>query len=103
VDLYFSQYHGAGTEMMRDIKFARADRQPCVVCGHPTGDCATETSNPTHIIGFDVAGQNKTPLVFLEEDVWEERAITPYTKARVLVYKKGQSIGRDEAQRLGLI
>lgn len=103
MDLYFSQHHGNSAEIMRDIKFARADRQPCIVCGHPTGDCATETSNPTHVIGLDVAGKSKTPLVFLEEDVWEERAITPYTRARVLVYKKGQSIGRDEAQRLGLI
>lgn len=88
---------------MNDIKFARADRSPCPVCGHPTGDCAAETSAPAHIIGFDVAGEKQTPLIFLEEDVWEERPITPYTKARVLVYRKGQSIGHDEAKRLGLI
>jgi hypothetical protein len=103
MDLYFSQHLGSRDDIYRDIKFSRADRQPCLVCGHPTGDCSTDTSNPTHVIGFDVAGKDNTPLIFLEEDVWEERAITPYTRARVLVYKKGQSIGHDEAKRLGLI
>jgi hypothetical protein len=103
MDLYFSQHLYSRDDVSRDIKFLRADRQPCLVCGHPTGDCSTDTSNPTHVIGFDVAGKDNTPLIFLEEDVWEERSITPYTKARVLVYKKGQSIGHDEAKRLGLI
>jgi hypothetical protein len=103
MDLYFSEYLGSRDGVSRDIKFSRADRQACPVCGHPTGDCTSGNSNPTHIIGFDVAGDGNTPLIFVEEDVWEERAITPYTTARVLIYKRGQSIGHDEAKRLGLI
>lgn len=86
------------------VRISPADRQPCPVCGHPTGDCVSGDSvTPVRIIGFatDLNG-NEVPLHFVEEEVWEERQITPYTKARVLVYKRGDKITLSEAQRLGL-
>ena len=86
-----------------DITIMHADRRPCIVCGHPTGDCATEHSQPTHISGVGAFKSIDDTLKHLvEEDIWEEKPITPYTKARVLVYKKGASISQDEAKRLGL-
>jgi hypothetical protein len=87
------------------IRVSPADRQPCPVCGHPTGDCVSSESNPpARIIGFatDLQG-NEVPLHFVEEEVWEERQITPYTKARVLLYKRGDKITLSEAKRLGLL
>lgn len=103
VDLYFSEYHGIGGSGLDGIRLSKADRKPCPVCGHPTGDCASEISNPTHVIGFSSLDSKSAVQVFLEEDVWEERQITPFTSAKVLLYKKGQSISQEEAQRLGLI
>lgn len=103
MDLYFSQYHGIINTGIDGLRILRADRQPCLICGHPTGDC-TDGTPPKHIIGFDSSLTEGSGLtVFVEEDIWEERAITPYTKARVLVYKKGDSISQDEAKRLGLL
>lgn len=103
IDLYFSEYHGVKNAGLEGIKISRADRNPCPVCGHPTGDCSTDTSNPTHVIGFGFPGSKSAVQFFLEEDVWEERQITPFTSAKVLLYKKGESISQEEAQRLGLI
>jgi hypothetical protein len=103
MDLYFSQYLGVANAGMDGLRILRADRQPCPVCGHPTGDCS-DGQPPKHIIGFDSSTSEGGGLtVFVEEDIWEEKPITPYTKARVLVYKKGESISQDEAKRLGLL
>jgi hypothetical protein len=103
MDLYFSQHHGIISSGFDGLRISKADRQPCPVCGHPTGDC-TDGTPPKHVIGFDSSTSNNGGLtIFVEEDIWEERPITPYTKARVLVYKKGASISQDEAKRLGLL
>jgi len=103
MDLYFSEYHGISNSGIDGIRISRADRQACPVCGHPTGDC-TDGTPPKHIIGFDASSSGGGGItVFVEEDIWEEKPITPYTKARVLVYKKGENISQDEAKRLGLL
>ena len=101
-NLYFSSYLEKGYQF-QDITVVGADRQPCPVCGHPTGDCKGEQA-PSHIIGFDAkGGATSSPMHFVEEDIWAERQITPYTKARVLLYKKGDKISHDEAVKLGLL
>jgi hypothetical protein len=86
------------------IRISPADRMPCPVCGHPTGDCSSsDATTPARIIGFETDLQgNEVPLHFVEEEVWEERQITPYTKARVLLYRRGDKITLSEAKRLGL-
>lgn len=100
--LYFSSYLEQG-HRFQDITIVAADRQPCLVCGHPTGDCTGETALD-HIIGFDKkSGATSSPKHFVEEDVWAEKQITPYTKARVLLYKQGDQIPHDEAVKLGLL
>ena len=100
--LYFSSYLEQG-HRFQDITIIPADRQPCPVCGHPTGDCSGEIPLD-HIIGFDKkGGATQSPKHFVEEDVWAERQITPYTKARVLIYKKGDQLPHDEAVKLGLL
>jgi hypothetical protein len=103
IDLYFSTYHGLVDSRSDEYRIARADRQPCPVCGHPTGDCVSDAVSPAHIIGFSSPTSKSAVQIFLEDDVWEERQITPFTKAKVLLYKKGQSIPQEEAERLGLI
>jgi hypothetical protein len=38
----------------------------------------------------------------IEEDIYEERQITPFNKIKVLVHRKGKSITLREAEKLGL-
>jgi hypothetical protein len=103
---YNSSFSSFGNSYGIDgIRILPADRQPCPVCGHPTGDCATtEKDTPVRIIGFETDLEGKeVPLHYVEEEVWEEKQITPYTKARVLLYKRGDKITLSEAKRLGLL
>lgn len=87
-----------------DVQIIRADRSACIICGHPTGDCATETSKPSHISGVGAFKSIDVKLVHVvEEDIWEERQINPYHTARVLVYRKGREISHERAQELGLL
>lgn len=85
-----------------DIEISMADRQPCPVCGHPTGDCTSETTElpKTKLLG----PMNSTePLILVEEDFTEERNLTPYTKTRVLIHSKGSYITLSRARELGLM
>lgn len=91
-----------GTRRLGDIEIATADRKPCPVCGHPTGDCASDsaekpaTKMPSQINGLE-------PMVLVEQDIAEERQITPYTKSQVLIHRKGSYIPLSKARELGLV
>lgn len=85
------------------VRFVKADRQPCIVCGHPTGDCASDQSMPHHILGFGTIPSMEDKQEFLvEEDVVVERQITPFTTANVIIARKGQKIPLSKARELGL-
>lgn len=86
------------------ISIVRADRQPCPVCGHPTGDCAAKNSEPHHVIGMGIFKTIDQKLTFtVEENVYEERQINPFYKAKVILARKGQKISVDKARELGLL
>ena len=87
----------------REIPFAEASREPCPVCGHPTGDCAESSSAPDHVAGYnEIDSLIPTQTFLLEEDVFEEKQITPFTVAKVLKYPAGKYIPLEEARNLGL-
>lgn len=87
-----------------DLPVLRADRQPCIVCGHPTGDCTGETHPPVRILGVTNSETLKESAdVLIEEDIWDYAQITPFTKAKVLLYKKGQHVSYETAKELGII
>lgn len=91
-----------GSKKIGDIHVATADRKPCPVCGHPTGDCAgsdellPNTTMPSQMNGTE-------PMILVETDITEERAITPYTKSRVLIHRKGDYVPLSKARELGLV
>lgn len=86
------------------VRIVRADRRPCIVCNHPTGDCATEHSMPTHVIGIGIFNSlDKKLTVTVEEDIYEERQINPHYTAKVLLARAGQKISVDKARELGLL
>lgn len=89
--------------VLDDIRIVRATRQPCPVCGHPTGDCSEKGQKPAKIIGWGTIPSLVDEQDFLvEEDVVVERQITPYTKAKVIVAHAGQRIPLTKAKELGL-
>lgn len=94
----------SGQRRIGEYVISMADRQPCLVCGHLTGDCTGMSEKPDHIWGLGASPtleSNQTILV--EENIYEERQITPYTKSRVLLAAKGKQIPLARARELGLI
>lgn len=86
------------------IKVTGAQRSPCPVCGHPTGDCAGESGPPKTIFGYNTNSSFDQNLTFLvEEDVIETREIAPGLSTKRVVHKKGSQITFQRAKELGLI
>lgn len=92
------------TEIIAGVKFLRADRQPCLVCGHPTGDCKGESGPPHTIFGYNTNSTLDDNLTFyVEEDYVEEHEIAPGITTKTIVYRAGQHIPLQIAKELGLI
>lgn len=91
-------------EIINGVKFYRAKRSPCPVCGHPTGDCKGESESPKTIFGYSTNGElSDSVTFFLEEDYVETRQIAPGLSTRVIVHKKGTTIPLSRARELGLL
>jgi hypothetical protein len=88
-----------------DIPFSKADREPCIICGHPTGDCKDGNDKDAPVILFGstvIETMKERQLVLVEETVYGERQITPFTKSKVLLAKKGTYITVEKAIELGI-
>lgn len=98
-------YEGAFPEyLMPEVRLSKATREPCPVCGHPTGDCAGELPAPQRILGDNIPTKpTAPPTVLVPEDIYEERQITPYTRSRVLLAAAGTYVTADQAKELGLL
>jgi hypothetical protein len=103
---YDSQYNNSESSrrLFDDTTISGANREPCIVCGHPTGDCHGESAPLKGIAGFGVTESlKKVQTFYVEQDIYEERQITPFTKIKVLVHRAGKHIPYLEAEKLGLI
>jgi len=91
--------------LFNDFQIVRADRSPCPVCGHPTGDCTGEAQlEHKKIFGiglFESVDNSQTYTVL--EDIYTERQVTPLQSRKVIEYHKGQVIPLSTARQLGLI
>ena len=75
-------------------------REPCPVCGHPTGDCVGSASNDIKIIGASIFPSLKYDDIFIvEEDVWTEKPMVLGQEwhpgglsKKVRLFRKGQAI-----------
>lgn len=88
-----------------DYRILRADRQPCPICGHPTGDCNSQTPHKLDSMfgtGLFKSVDNEHK-VMVEETIYEERVIYGTSKIKVIKFKKGQMISIDEARENGLL
>lgn len=97
-------YDGAADYVFGDIPISRATRQPCMVCGHSTGDCTGTDHPPVRIIGADLYTNKalRDPGVLVPADIYDEVPLTPFTKTRVLIARAGSYIARDKAEKYGL-
>jgi hypothetical protein len=96
----------SGPEKLFDgVSIIRADRMPCPVCGHPTGDCTGDTPPPKKIAGMGgvYSDQKEVGKILVEEDIKEERQITPFYKTTVVIHRKGSYITKEEAEKFGLL
>lgn len=86
------------------IQFSGADRQPCLVCGHPTGDCVGDSPSPSEIAGFKVNEDPKQLQTYqIKEDIYEKREIAPGVMTKFITHHKGKFISIEEAEKLGLL
>lgn len=88
-----------------DGYIVHATREPCPICGHPTGDCPGTLESPDSLVGWHDTPDRmrQVQMVYLEEDVWEDRQITPGRMTKILRHKAGSSIPFEEAKKLGLV
>lgn len=98
-------FRDSGVEKIgNNISILRATRQPCPVCGHPTGDCDGESGPPEKIVGLTgvIESLKESQTVLVENDIYEERQISPFTKARVIIHHKGSYVTLEQAKNLGI-
>lgn len=87
-----------------DIRVSGASREPCPVCGHPTGDCVGAGKAPESLIGSSpLETLKEIQTVYLDEDVVVEREIVPGKFTKIIKYRAGSQITVEEAKNLGLI
>lgn len=72
------------------------------MCGHPTGDCEGTAKPPIRVIGESFAKPGAEVGVLVDEDIYEEVWLTPYTRTMVLVAKAGSRVPFEKAVELGL-
>lgn len=90
--------------VLGEIPILRADRGMCPVCKHPTGDCTTDTARPMHIAFADSVLETlkDSQMILVEEDIYEDRQITPFTKTTVITVHKGSYVTLEKAKELGI-
>ncbi len=95
---------GGSRRLFDNVTTTGANRMPCPVCGHPTGDCVGESPTSINMAGYENVESLKDKLTFIvEEDYYEEKQINDLLRNKVLVYKKGQTIPYKEAEKRNLI
>jgi hypothetical protein len=91
---------------LNGVKISRADRLPCPVCGHPTGDCTGDSAplSPEKVWGYNTnSSLDDSVSYYFEEDYVEEREIAPGIITKVVIHKRGKNIPLSEAKKLGLV
>jgi hypothetical protein len=103
--VFASEIEGELEYALPDVRVITATRTPCLICGHPTGDCPGESVQPRHILGDEMFQVKKSeePEILVLEDLYDTVQITPRTTTRVLVARAGSYISQAKAVEFGLI
>jgi len=96
-------FYSGDSSYVGGYQVVRADRGPCPVCGHPTGDCTGVNDAPKRIWGLgDVPSMVEGQTVLVPEDIWEEQEVTAGIYRKVLVARAGSKIPLVKARELGI-
>lgn len=107
--MFSSNGFGSSETVLDGVPILRANRESCIVCGHPTGDCVShyaEAPIPAVVrvqfapLAEKTAGEQ---TVLVDKDVYREVALSSMTKTRVLVAKAGTYMPKSKAEELGII
>jgi len=87
-----------------DIEILRATGEPCIVCGHPTGNCAPEGHKPPEkLLGLGIFQSLDDKQTFrVEEDFFTLEEVSAGVTAKVRKFVKGQIISLAEARKYNL-
>lgn len=100
-----SQWDYQRDEQLFDgVRLIRAERGPCPVCGHPTGDCAGDSDTPKRVVGLGtIPSMRDKQTVYVDEDVIEDFEISPGVWTKIIRARAGSQISVDKAVELGII
>lgn len=101
-----SDFFYRNDRLFGDLPILRASAEPCIVCGHPTGDCTSDDHNPqdTHISAVDsnLSSIKDEKLIYVYETIYGEKQLTPYTTVKVTLARAGTYVTVDKAKELGI-
>lgn len=102
-----SDFFYRNDRLFGDLPILRASAEPCIVCGHPTGDCTAESHNPqdTHISTTEnnLDSMKDERLIYVFDTIYGEKQLTPYTTVKVTLAKAGTYVTVAKAKELGII
>lgn len=104
-DFGVSNWGGQYREQLFDgVELVRADRQPCPVCGHPTGDCAGELPINKNVVGLGtIPSMRKQQTVYVDDDIIETVEISTGVFTKIIRARAGSYVSVDKAVELGII
>lgn len=75
----------------------------CVVCGDPSSNCKSEGAEANPRLLFESEAPADKRMFLVENDVIEERQITPGRTTKIILARKGSYITKTRATELGLL
>lgn len=79
-----------------------ADRQPCPVCKHPTGDCVGDSQYHGRIEFLPKKIDDPRATFSVPRRIYQKKFVNG-KKRKVLLYPIGARITFEEAKRIGLL
>lgn len=87
-----------------DIEILRATREPCIVCGDPTGDCVPQGHKPPEkLLGLGIfKSLDEQQTYRILEDFFVTEEVSPGVFTKVRKFAVGQIIPLSEARKYNL-
>lgn len=90
-----------------DISILRASAEPCIVCGHPTGDCTPDSHNPQDIhistTNNNLSSMKDEKLIYVDETIYGEKQLSSFATVKITLARAGTYVTVDRARELGII
>lgn len=102
MSFYKDNHKSLSRQILPGVSLAKADRQPCPICNHPTGDC-TGDLEVDHIILAEEAPKDKN-LVQVKERITKKVLVAPgLPEIDVVVADAGSYVSVEKAKELGIV